>query len=251
MTDPWAPLVDRFVDAHYASLHGRVRAYVIDQHLRDHLPAPPASVVDVGGGAGNLSIPLARRGYEVTIVDSSPAMLARAETAVADEDETTRGRVELVEGRGEDVSGTWAAVLCHGVIMYVADPADLVRALCAAAAPGGIVSIVAKNRETLAVRPAAEGRWAEALAAFDAKREFNRMGLDTRGDTVDELSALLELHGVSTVAWYGVRLFTDNTPDDAAADDEPACFAVELEASRRDPYRRLSRLFHLIGRKQV
>jgi hypothetical protein len=28
-----------------------------------------------------------------------------------------------------------------------------------------------------------------------------------------------------------------------------AAAAVELEASRRDPYRQLSRIFHLVGRK--
>jgi len=29
-----------------------------------------------------------------------------------------------------------------------------------------------------------------------------------------------------------------------------AAAAVELEASRRDPYRQLSRIFHLVGRKR-
>jgi S-adenosylmethionine-dependent methyltransferase len=37
--------------------------------------------------------------------------------------------------------------------------------------------------------------------------------------------------------------------DDTAADPEDLVLAVELEATRRDPYRRLSRLFHLVGRR--
>ncbi len=254
--DRWAPLVGRFVDAHYQSLHGRVRNYVIGQHLDAHLPPPPDRIVDVGGGGGNQSIPLARRGYDVTILDQSAAMLERAVEAVAKEDAATAGRIRLVTGRGEEVvarlgGGRFGGVLCHGVLMYVDDPRELTAALCAAARPGGIVSIVAKNRAAMAVRPAVEGRWADALAAFDARREVNRLGLDTRADSVEELSGLLAEHAVDPVAWYGVRLFTDNRADDAAPpDDEEACLAVELEATRRDPYRRLSRLFHLVGRKR-
>src|ERR1700722_2411094 len=73
--DAWAELAGRFVDGHYGSLRGRVRTYVLDAPLRWLLPPPPARLVDVGGGAGNQSIPLARDGYDVTIADPSAAML--------------------------------------------------------------------------------------------------------------------------------------------------------------------------------
>ena len=74
--DAWAPLADRFVDGHYGSLRGRVRTYVIDQHL-----APtwrrPAGHRRRRRSAGHQSVPLARAGYDVTIVDPSAAMLDR------------------------------------------------------------------------------------------------------------------------------------------------------------------------------
>lgn len=73
--DAWAPLAERFVDRHYGSLPGRVRTYVINEHLRQHMGPAPQRVVDIGGGAGNQSIPLARAGNEVTIVDPSATML--------------------------------------------------------------------------------------------------------------------------------------------------------------------------------
>ena len=37
------------------------------------------TILDVGGGTGAFSIPLARRGFEVTHLDLSPAMLALAQ----------------------------------------------------------------------------------------------------------------------------------------------------------------------------
>ncbi len=107
---------------------------------------------------------------------------------------------------------------------------------------------MAKNAAALVTRPALEGNWAEALAAFDTDRQVNGLGLDTRADTVDGLTAMLADSGVEQIAWYGVRLFTDSwTPAQpgagAGADDQ--ALEVGLRASRRDPYRLMSRLFHL------
>lgn len=121
---------------------------------------------------------------------------------------------------------------------------------CAAArGSAGVVSVMALNARTLAVRPARDGRWADALAAFDATREVGVLGSDTRGDTVERLSALLQESEVDPETWYGVWLFTDwlDVPPDST--DVAAVGAVEFEASGRDPYRQLSRLFHLIGRR--
>jgi S-adenosylmethionine-dependent methyltransferase len=55
-----------FVES-YESLYGRVRTHVVDSHLRAHIPPPPASVIDVGGGAGHQSLPLARDGLAQSV----------------------------------------------------------------------------------------------------------------------------------------------------------------------------------------
>jgi S-adenosylmethionine-dependent methyltransferase len=253
--DSWAPLADRFVDGHYGSLRGRVRTHVIDAHLRWHLPPAPAEVVDVGGGAGHQALPLARDGYRVTILDPSATMLARAAEALAREPDEVRRRVSLVEAPGEAApavlgTGRFAGVLCHGVTMYLDDPEPLVASLASVAMEGGVVSIAAKNAANLAVRPALAGDWKAALVSFDAARQVNGLGLDTRADTVEGLTGLLARYGVEVAAWYGVRLFTDGwTPERPGLGPDDEVLAVELEAIRRDPYRQMSRLFHLVGRR--
>jgi hypothetical protein len=111
------------------------------------------------------------------------------------------------------------------------------------------------NANAMAVRPALERRWDDALASFDARTEIGVLGLPGRADTVDELSELLRAGGVDPVDWYGVWLFVDWLEfsgaelDPADAREVVATAAVELEASRRDPYRQLSRVFHLVGCK--
>ncbi|MEU4233919.1 methyltransferase domain-containing protein [Nonomuraea sp. NPDC026600] len=119
--DIWASLADQFVDGAYASVKGQVRTYVLHQQLMEHLTEPPGAVLDVGGGAGHQSFPLARAGYEVTLLDSSPTMLAKAEQRLASEPPEVRDRVRLVQARGEDAAEAtggrrFAAVLCHGVL---------------------------------------------------------------------------------------------------------------------------------------
>ena len=138
-------------------------------------------------------------------------------------------------------------MLCHGVLMYVDDPGPLVGALCRCVEPGGTVSVMALNAATLAVLPAVQRRWADALAAFGADTEVGVLGTPTRGDTVEDLSARLREHGVEPRAWYGVWLFSDWTELPLEGTDVEAVAAVELEASLRDPYRGMSRVFHLVG----
>ncbi len=258
--DAWAGLVDKFADGAYASVKGMVRTYVLHQHLLEHLPSPPAAVLDVGGGAGHQSFPLAHAGYEVTLLDSSPAMLDKARERLRQLPPEARQRVTLVQADGEDAVGAvderrFAAVLCHGVLGYLEHPEPLVAQLCRCAAEGGLVSIMTGNAETMAVRPALERRWDDALAAFDARTEIGVLGVPGRADTVQELSELLQGQGVEPLQWYGVWLFVDWLGfsgvelDPGDTEQVEATAAVELEASRRDPYRRLSRVFHLVGRK--
>ncbi|MFL6119193.1 class I SAM-dependent methyltransferase [Actinophytocola sp.] len=258
--DTWASLADQFADGAYATVKGRVRTYVLHHQLLEHLPPPPATVLDVGGGAGHQSFPLAQAGYDVTLLDPSPAMLDKARQRLERLPADAQRRVTLVTAAGEDAAeavdgARFAAVLCHGVLGYLPDPEPVVDQLCRCAAPGGLVSIMSGNADAAAVRPALERRWTDALASFDAREEIGVLGVPTRGDTVAELSELVRSRGVSPLRWYGVWLFVDwldfsgvtLDPDDE--DQLRATAEVELEAARRDPYRQLSRVFHLVGRK--
>lgn len=260
--DPWASasLANRFVDQAYASVKGYVRTYVLHQHLLQHLPPPPARLLDVGGGAGNQSFPLARAGYDVTILDPSAAMLGKARQRLELLPAEARPRVTLLQADGahadEAVAGQrFAGVLCHGVLGYLEDPGPLVAQLCRCAEAGGIVSIMTGNARTTSVQPALERRWADALASFDVRTGIGVLGVRGRADTVEELSELIARHGVEPERWYGVWLFVDWLEFGGAALDPgdtkevEAIAAVELEASRRDPYRQVSRVFHLVGRR--
>lgn len=255
MSDDWEHLADQFVDNLYESAKGYVRTYVLHHHLMRHLPPAPAAILDVGGGAGHQSFPLARVGYDVTLLEPSDAMLSKAEHRLASENQDTRARIRLIHASGEDAAEVtgglrFAGVLCHGVIMYLEQPDALIGSLAECTAGGGVLSVMTLNAETLAIRPALERRWDDVLVAFDAQRERGVLGVETRGDTVEGLSEKFRGHGVEPVDWYGVLLFSDWMDLTAVGGDEVSSVAaVELQASQRDPYRQLSRAFHLICRR--
>ncbi|WP_147268208.1 hypothetical protein [Spongiactinospora rosea] len=115
------------------------------------------------------------------------------------------------------------------------------------ARPGGLVSLLTKNATTPAMRPALERRWADALAVMDAATEIGNLGVATRADSLEALEALPAGAGAATVAWYGVRVFTDHLGDEPLGAGFDQVLEAEWEAGRRDPYRRVGRQIHVIA----
>lgn len=212
-------------------------------------------VLDVGLGQGTQALRLARAGHEVTGLESDPRMVAAVREALAAEPEGIRERVRLIEGDGRDTGahflpGAFDIVLCHGVLMYVPEPDPMLAGLARVLAPDGLLSLVVRNADALALRPGLSGDWEGALAAFDSPAYTNRIGLRARADRLETLTATLAGIGAPLHAWYGVRVFTDQAPDDCPpppAEELERVLAAEDRAGRTDPYRRVAALLHLCG----
>jgi SAM-dependent methyltransferase len=210
-------------------------------------------VLDVGMGQGTQALRLARAGHQVTGVEKDATMLAAARESLAGEPEGIRERVRLVQSDGRDTGvhflpGSFDVVLCHGVLMYVEEPDALLAGLGRMLAPGGLVSLLVRNADALAMRPGLSGDWATALASFDTVSYTNRLGLDVRADRLAALTATLAGIGAPLQAWYGVRVFTDTAVDGAEIPaDLESLLAAEERAGRTDPYRAVAALLHLCG----
>jgi hypothetical protein len=115
-------------------------------------------------------------------------------------------------------------------------------------APGGLLSLLVRNADALAMRPGLSGDWTGALAAFDTTAYRNRLGMDVRADRLATLTATLAGIGAPLHSWYGVRVFTDTAADDAEPPaDAETLLAAEERAGRTDPYRAVAALLHLCG----
>ena len=246
---------ERRWQARLGTLRDVVRQEMVARQLEQELPAPPVRVIDLGCGQGTQALRLARRGYDVTGVDASADLLARFGRDLAGEPAGVRGRVRTEQGLIEDYAeragaARFPVVLCHGVLMYLADPGRVLRAIAALTAPGGIVSLLVRNGDALAMRPGLFGDWAACAAAFGSDRYENRIGVSARADRLADLTGRLAGHGLRVTAWYGVRVFTDTAPGDAEPPpDLAALLDCEEQAGCTDPYRRVAALLHVIARK--
>lgn len=252
MPEPWRDELSSAFLEHYDSLRGVVRRELIARQLEAHLPPPPAHVLDIGAGDGAQGIRLARARYAVTLADPSAEMVAFARRAIDAEDAATRARLTVERLNGAEClarfgESSFEAVLCHGVVMYQDSSTPTIDVTGKLVQPGGVVSLVAKNAEALALRPALQGRWHDARSAFDRREDVGGLGVRTRGDTISELTEAFRCAGLDPLAWYGIRVLTDHLAASKPDDDLEPVLAAEWLAGKTDPYRSLARLLHVLG----
>ncbi|MEU6095406.1 methyltransferase domain-containing protein [Streptomyces sp. NPDC047079] len=238
----------------------------LDEQIAGRFPVGQRlRVLDVGMGQGTQALRLARAGHRITGIEQNPRMIAVAREALAEEPEGIRERTRIIEGDGRDTGvhflpGSFDVVLCHGVLMYVDEPDPLLAGLARMLAPGGLLSLLVRNGDALAMRPGLSGDWGAALASFDTTARSpaadsvpaeglpSRPALAVRADRLATLTATLAGIGAPLHAWYGVRVFTDTAPDEAPLpEDVDRLLAAEERAGRTDPYRGVAALLHLCG----
>jgi SAM-dependent methyltransferase len=178
--------MDPAIESHYGTGYERARLFrdgtpalefVRSLELLDRLlPAPPARVLDVGGGPGIYAAPLARRGYRVHLVDAMPLHVEQARelaAAVATESRglpghrgVPGGSLPQISTAGSDPAaaftaalgdardlpepdGSQDAVLLFGPLYHLTQAQDRRQALAEARRvlrPGGRLMAVAVSR---------------------------------------------------------------------------------------------------------
>ncbi|MEU6401780.1 methyltransferase [Streptomyces sp. NPDC046985] len=211
-------------------------------------------VLDTGGGSGNFAVPVARLGHRVTVVDPSPDALFALERRAAE-----AGAADQVRGVQGDVHGlfdvverdAYDAVLCHGVLEYVDDPAEGVRNAVAALRPGGVLSLLAAGLGGAVLARALAGHFTEARRALgDPDGRWGEGDPMPRRFTVEQLAALVEDAGLRVGAVHGVRVFADLVPG-VLVDTEPAALdalrKLEATAAELPAFHSVATQLHVLG----
>jgi SAM-dependent methyltransferase len=149
---------DRDIAAYYArgEEQGRLADWGRLEFLRTRillsrfLPPPPATVLDVGGGAGAYALPLAADGYDVHLLDPMELHVQQATTASAAQPDAPLASIDLGDARDLPFADRSAdAVLMLGPLYHLTDATDRARALREALRvlrPGGLLAAAAIMR---------------------------------------------------------------------------------------------------------
>lgn len=226
----------------------------------DALPAAPATVVDAGGGTGQLAVALAGHGYRVTVVDTSAAMLATCAQRAADEGGGVAERVATVQGDAADLprllgEDSLDAVVCHDLLTRVEDQAALLASLAGVLAEGGVLSLGFANRDWLALRAGRRGDHTGALRLVEGRGPGGLIPRPPEGGseavTLTEAEQQLDKAGLALVAAYGVGVFAEAGDDDLDPAERQRLVELERLVAGREPYRSSARTLHLIARRRV
>ncbi|MBV9324836.1 MAG: methyltransferase domain-containing protein [Chloroflexi bacterium] len=140
VSDHWyatASMFDPSIEGHYNRdlerrrlSHDSQLEWVRTQELLErHLPPPPASVLDVGGGPGAYAAWLAGRGYTVRVIDPVARHVAEAE-ATSHEQPDHPFTVALGDARHlEEPDAAYDAVLLMGPLYHLVERSDRLLAL--------------------------------------------------------------------------------------------------------------------------
>jgi S-adenosylmethionine-dependent methyltransferase len=253
------PAFDRvgqdFVD-YYDTVRGYVRQEVTRANLSGYIQGGTLHTLDVGGGDGRDAEWLAGSGNTVHLIDPSEEMVNRASERIQAAAQSTLVTID----RGDpvrllqDATATYDAVLSHGVMMYMDDPAAHLRMLHDVVKPGGIVSILTKGKDGSMMRLFAEDRPDDALELNRTDRvSRNNLGENVLAVDKKSMQKMLSGAGLRLLGWYGVRIVTDaDARNIAGVPKKQLSQIVKLETalSRKKSVKGMGQMLHFICERE-
>jgi len=164
-----------------------------------------AKILDAGGGTARITLPLAKLGYQVTLLDLSPGMLAVAKEKL--QKEGLLGRVEIKEADLVSLpfpDENFALVIClHGAFSYL-DSSKAAKELTRVMKKGGRIIVDALNRywavgHELNKNP----ELALKLLKSEVDYAYDRHGDWMRAFSPKELKGLFKKNGIKCMGIYG------------------------------------------------
>ncbi len=243
--------------AYLETTEGRLRLDLPFANLQEFLPMasgqPPLCALDLGCGTGANGLRLARLGFQVTLLDSSPAMLDIAKRAaqqaqIAEKIESKHGDADRLADLFRE--GTFDLILCHNVLEFVDDPAAVLHAAARALRnASAVLSVLVRNRAGEVLKSAILANDLDA-AEHNLTDEWGNEALyggKVRLFTPDTTRAMLKEASLELVAERGVRVVSDYlAPRVSLSAEYERIFALERKLGNRPDFAAIARYTHYL-----
>jgi S-adenosylmethionine-dependent methyltransferase len=228
--------------AYLETPEGRLRLDLAFANLQEFLPESklPLRALDLGAGTGAAAVRLARLGFLVTLVDSSPEMLDIANRAA--QEANVSAKITLKDGDAAHMAEVLHAesfdvILCHNLLEYVDDPGAVLRGAAGAMRnSAAILSLLVRNRAGEVLKAAIQaGDLDTAEHQLTAEWGCESLyGGRVRLFIPDEMLRMSKEAGLEIIAKRGVRVVADYLPP---------------QISREVEYARILELEHKLGQR--
>ena len=230
--------------AYLETPEGRLRADLAFANLQEFLPASARvnslRALDLGCGTGAAAVRLARHGIHVTLLDSSPTMLALAERTIVEagvSDKITVKHGDAAQLADIFQTRSFDIILCHNLLEYVDDPGAVLRgAVRVMRDSSAILSVLVRNQSGEVLKAVLQtGDLAAAEHNLTAEwGQESLYGGGVRLFTSEALEAILKDASLTNNARRGVRVIADYLPAQISRSAEyERIFALERKLGKR------------------
>lgn len=244
-------ITSKFAQNIYGTTKGKIREEIVWQDLvailHDFPQEQKLTILDAGGGQGQIACKLAKLGHQVTICDISQQMLDIAKES-AEKDNLTLNYINApIQQLAPDLKHTFDIVICHAVLEWVHEPQELLSSLKSLLKAQGTLSLMFYNYHGLLFRTVTLGNFGYVQAGL-TKRKKKTLSPDYPRHPNDVYLWLADLDFTLTQK-TGIRVFHDYLVDKQKQQTRfDELLAIEKQFCRQEPYLSLARYIHVVAK---
>ncbi len=254
-------LVDKFEAKIYNTVKGEWRLKLLKEDLANlHSPEKnstglletqtPLTVWDAGCGFAQISQWFAEAGHQTTLCDLSHQMLIRAQRNF----EEAGLEATFINGPAQEVAETlpeFDLVLFHAVLEWLGEPKETLKAVVDKVKPGGHLSLLFYNRNSVVIRNTLRGGWRLPYILNDEYLGKGKKLTPPNPQIPEEVLQWLEKWGFEIEVHTGIRVFHDYmTHEVLEQSDLDDLLALEYRFCREPTYRNMARYIHILAKKK-
>lgn len=242
---------NKFAKNIYGTTKGKIREAIVWQELEnilDNYPQnKPLTILDGGGGQGQIACKLAKLGHHVTICDISKQMLELAKQKAREENVNLNYLCCSIQQLNSVLDEKFDIVICHAVLEWVAEPIELIQSLKKHLKPEGYLSLMFYNYHGLLFKTVILGNFGYTQAGL-AKRKKKTLSPDFPREPKDVYNWLTQLD-FNILQKIGIRIFHDYLTNRPKADTHfQQLLEIEKQYCRSEPYFNLARYILVTAR---